>query len=627
MPLKIDYLKTLSPADRKKEILLEYYKCSNDLKYCIENYFTVLAGKERIPFKLYPHQIDSVNSYEAYTNSILMKTRQMGLTTVTAVYVAVKSIFNNNFKTVIISKDFTSAKEFLKEIKDMLDTARKDYPWLVPDYKPGYNNKQNFILANGSLVKAEGGDQAGRGTPGATLVVIDEVAYIDKKYENKMTDIWSAISPTLASTKGKAIMISTPAGTNGWYYETYTNAKEKGFHIIDAHWTQHPIYSLGQYRWVIDNTKKEKGYLQFFDKPWPETIFDKEAGTYIELKKEDYPFVCDGKIRSPWYDFNSVKLGPRLTKCELDCSFIGTGGEVLDAEILRDLKIFAEQQEFYNPYEHLKGAYRNYKEFFDYIEGHKYLISADVATGDGSDFSTFVVFDLTDFKICATYKDQILPDTFANVLYSIGKDFGDCVIVVENQGGGFTTLQTLKQKGYNNIYYSTLDKKDPSTGKKKRKIGLWASADVRLQGGDQLESKIRQMLLLIPCTVLVEEFYNWIWDTDGKRRHAPGKNDDLIMALQHALWYYNYVFNRSERNRNNFKKIFEVQRNNQSTKISDQYHGKGTFIKNNVAFMPNQRQAIGGNIDTMIDPRVLTQTELEQKTKNFLSNNRRRFFI
>jgi hypothetical protein len=480
---------------------------------------------------------------------------------------------------------------------------------------------------NSSVEAQATGEDAGRGISGLNLLVVDEVAFIDRRNPEKMTEIWSAAGVALTTVKGKAILISTPKGTSGFYYDTYTNAAAKGWHIIDAHWIKHPLFSQGAYQWIKDPSHPDAGYIKFLTSTWPEEILDSKSNEYIKINKDTYPFILDGKPRSPWYDLESTRLGPQRTKCELDCSFSGSGGEVFDGDILRDLKISAENSTYYNPYEHLKAAFRKYKEFKPYVEGHKYVVAADVATGDGSDYSTFVVFDLTSFEIVGTYKEQLLPTAFAVILEAVGRDYGTCQLIVENQGGGYTTLQALKVKGYPNIYYSTLNKKDPSTGIKKRKIGLWASEDVRLQGGDQLEEKIRVKELMIPCMTMVDEFFNWIWDKDQKRRHAPGKNDDLIMALQHALWYATYVYNRSERNRGNFKKIFEIQRNNQNIKISQQSHGKGTIVRNSTTFVPDQRRAISGNIDNMTDPRVMSQTELEQQTRQPGGVNRRRFFI
>lgn len=625
MKLTPEYLKTLTQKEQIDAIVVEYYKCSTNPKYCIETYFTVQSGLTIIPFKLFPHQEKALVAYERFTNNITMKTRQMGFTTFTAAYVAWNIMTKNNFKVLLISKAMNDAKKFLEDITRIVDQAQRDHPWLMPQYET--KNKTKIIMASTrSSVEAQAtGEDAGRGISGLNLLVVDEVAFIDRRNPNKMNEIWSAAGVALTTVKGKAILISTPKGTSGFYYETYVNAAKKGWNIIDAHWIEHPKFSLGAYQFIKDQAHPEGGELKFLNDTWPEEILDQVSNEYIKLDKDKYPFVLDGRVRSPWYDLESTRLGPMRTKCELDCSFSGSGGEVFDGDILRDMKLSAEACTWSNPYEHMKGPFRAYREFKQFIEGHKYVIAADVATGDGSDYSTFVVFDLTSFEIVATYKEQLLPTAFAGVLFTVGRDFGVCPLLVENQGGGYTTLQALKVKGYSSIYYSTLNKKDPSTGLKKRKIGLWASEDVRLQGGDQVEERVRIKELLIPCTVLVEEFFNWIWDKDQKRRHAPGKNDDLIMALQHALWYSMYVYRRSERNRGNFKRIFEVQRNNSTIKLSDQDHGKGTIVRQTTSFSNyGDRRTISGNIDKMTDPRVMSQTELEQRHK---TTNKRRYFI
>src|SRR5882762_2197363 len=155
MKLTKEYLTTLSSEIRKKEIIQEYIKCKLDIRYCIETYFTVLVGTTRKPFILFPHQVDMLNSYEQYSNNLTQKSRQMGLTTGTSAWSAHKVIFNNNYKIVIISKTQKDSKDFLRLIKDILNEARDNFPWLVPNYMEGYNNKESITLTNGSLIKAE----------------------------------------------------------------------------------------------------------------------------------------------------------------------------------------------------------------------------------------------------------------------------------------------------------------------------------------------------------------------------------------------------------------------------------------------------------------------------------------
>ena len=274
----------MKPEMRQAAILKERIRCFMDYKYMIETYFTVDSKNARKPFILYPHQIKALMAYLTYQNNITMKTRQMGFTTFTSAFIAAELINKNNFKTLVISKEMGSAKDFIKTIKDILDNARdftritddiKSASWLVPEYKEGYNNKESFELTNSSFVKAQGNtEDAGRGIPSLNLAVVDEVAYIDRKSPEKMKEIFAALSPALALVNGRTIMISTPKGAFGWYYDTYQNAKQRGFNVIDAHWTEHPIYNKGQYKWVANKALPGGGELKFFNDEWPETLVD-----------------------------------------------------------------------------------------------------------------------------------------------------------------------------------------------------------------------------------------------------------------------------------------------------------------------------------------------------------------
>ena len=86
------------------------------------------------------------------------------------------------------------------------------------------------------------------------------------------------------------------------------------------------------------------------------------------------------------------------------------------------------------------------------------------------------------------------------------------------------------------------------------------------------------------------ELYTWIWDKDGKRRHAPEKHDDLLMALQHGVYYIYYVIRRSDKNRNVFNNVFEVKRDGVSYTVRDENKKENDipFAKGKNSFVPNK---------------------------------------
>jgi phage FluMu gp28-like protein len=71
-------------------------------------------------------------------------------------------------------------------------------------------------LANGSRIVALPGDEKTiRGFAGATLIVLDEAARVED-------DLIAAVRPMLATSGGRLIMLSTPFGKRGAFYEAWT---------------------------------------------------------------------------------------------------------------------------------------------------------------------------------------------------------------------------------------------------------------------------------------------------------------------------------------------------------------------------------------------------------------------
>ena len=45
-------------------------------------------------------------------------------------------------------------------------------------------------------------------------------------------------------------------------------------------------------------------------------------------------------------------------------------------------------------------------------------------------------------------------DHYADILYDAGREYGNCLLVVENNGIGISVLEKLINKDYPNLYYS-----------------------------------------------------------------------------------------------------------------------------------------------------------------------------
>jgi hypothetical protein len=76
-------------------------------------------------------------------------------------------------------------------------------------------------MANGSRILAlPGTEKTVRGYAAPSLVIVDEAARVED-------DLLQAVRPMLATSAGRLIALSTPAGKRGWFYEAW---------IGDANW-------------------------------------------------------------------------------------------------------------------------------------------------------------------------------------------------------------------------------------------------------------------------------------------------------------------------------------------------------------------------------------------------------
>ena len=82
-----------------------------------------------------------------------------------------------------------------------------------------------------------------------------------------------------------------------------------------------------------------------------------------------------------------------------------------------------------------------------------YLIVVDVARGDGADKSAFHIFKIETMEVIAEYQGKVTPDLFSEIVYNAGQEYGNAMIVVENNSVGFAVLDKLIERSYPNIYH------------------------------------------------------------------------------------------------------------------------------------------------------------------------------
>ena len=217
----------------KKQIVKEILKCGKDAPYFINNYCRISHPmKGLIQFKTYPYQDDLLNDYNDFRFNVILKARQLGISTITAAYCVWFMLFHKEKNIVVLATKFSTAANLVKKVKSMM----KNLPDWLKLATIDVDNRTSFELSNGSVIKAvPTSEDAGR-SEALSLLVVDEAAHIEK-----MNDIWTAVYSTLA-TGGRCIALSTPKGTGNWFHKTYIGAVDgdNEFNPIELMWDVHP---------------------------------------------------------------------------------------------------------------------------------------------------------------------------------------------------------------------------------------------------------------------------------------------------------------------------------------------------------------------------------------------------
>ena len=371
----------------KKEITREILKCGKDPVYFINNYAKISHPMHGlVPFKLYDYQADLVEDFNDYRFNIILKARQLGISTVTAAYIAWLMMFHRDKNILVMATKFGTAGNLVKKVKAIV----KNLPSWVRIANVSIDNRTSFELSNGSQIKASStsGD-AGR-SEALSLLVIDEAAHVDG-----LDELWTGLYPTL-STGGRCIALSTPNGVGNWFHKSYTDSEsqQNDFHPTLLMWDVHP---------------------------------DRDQ---------------------EWFEHETRNMSRRQIAQELECNFNTSGETVIHPEdINRMLEDVCEPK-------YRTGFDRNFWIWESYLPECTYLLSADVARGDGKDYSVFHIFKLDTMEIVAEYQGKVAPDVFSQIIADAGGEYGNCLAVVENNTVGFAVLDKLKEKDYPNIYYS-----------------------------------------------------------------------------------------------------------------------------------------------------------------------------
>ena len=475
-------LNTTTTKLSKQEMKAQYKKCAMDPLYFLNNYTYVQhPTRGKVPFKLYPFQEDTIKNFIKHSWNIIVKSRQLGISTLCAGYALWLMTFNRDKSILVIANKQDVAKNVIRKVRVMYQflPAFLQQP-IVTD------NKQSLFFANDSFIKAQSANPNAGVSEALSLLIIDEAAVLS---EALFQSIFTAASPTL-STGGDFIVLSTPRGVGGKFHQLWIQAQQGSskFNPISLPWQVHP--------------------------------------------ERDQAFR----------DQQTIEMGDKKARQQFDCDFASSGDTVIIKEILQKI----QNTTIIQPIQKLHNNEVWIWKMPQYDKS--YIISADVARGDGADFSAFQIICVQDDEQVGQYKGKIATDQYGQLLIRFAKMYNNAFLIVENANIGWAVLQQIFKQKYIHVYYHKKDYKYIDLELEAKMQSAYRSPNTQRDiPGFVTSSKTRPLIIqkmvlllqngefIIHSKRLLNQLWTFVW-THGKPEAMRGYNDDLVMALAIGLW-------------------------------------------------------------------------------------------
>lgn len=442
--------------------------------------------------------------YGKHSRNIILKARQLGITTYEVVDMLDDVLFTNNFKAALIAHK----QEAMEGIFEKVLLAWQHFPLKdALGLKAKQENKNELKFNNGSWIKitlSSRGDTLNR-------LHVSELAKMYREYPLRAKEVITGAIPSVVPD-GRIDIEGTAEGEQGPFNDIFWDAWDRGrepnskeFKAFFFPWTDEPQYAVKSSE-MAESLPAELIEYGSLHKLTDEQLnwYYLERKQYKELMKQEFPTTPEEAFES-------------------------SGSKIFDHDNLA--KRVARDVE--------KGTTLGEWTFFEeYVPGHMYAVGADVAEGIGKDANTAVIIDFSHRieytvvpKVVAVYKNnRIDPVTFAYELRNAAVRYGGCVVCVERNNHGIATLSKLREIYHQIFKQHTLGRDvDVQT----ERLGYLTTAANKPNLIYNLKTAVEDNQILIPSRPILRELRAYDGDDLQRISYDPeiSNHYDLVMAL------------------------------------------------------------------------------------------------
>lgn len=280
-------------------------------KWRLNNLYRIIdRNSNSIPFRLNPIQEDVLDNL--HNRNLILKARQLGMSTFAVLYLLDETLFNENLSSGIVSYSMEHAQHIFKRIiGHALDTLPKEIKPLAGIVQ---RSAREITFNNGSSLRVDTTLRGGS----YPLVLVSEFGKTCARNPQKAEEV---ITGTLQAVPldGKVIIESTGEGNEGYFAEMVMEASRRGnanlsaldYKLFFYNWLQEPSYTLDE------EVKYDVSLADYFEK------IQREIGCSIS------------KGQRSWYTIQTKLLGDKIKQefpSTISESFLATSDAFYFAE-------------------------------------------------------------------------------------------------------------------------------------------------------------------------------------------------------------------------------------------------------------------------------------------------------
>lgn len=462
---------------------------------------------------------------------IILKARQQGISTIIEALIYWWTTTHKGQQSKIIAHNTDTSEYLYSMFRTFYDNSLTTFQ---PTTK--YNTRNDITFDNEaspekglkSQIDTATAENSGTGR-GQTVQWLhaSEVALWPKGQE-----IVAGLMQAVPLSKGTAIFLESTANGIGDYFHTTWQAAKRGespFEPLFFPWNEHEEYSIKPPKaFKLNKPEKELrkkhsltyGQLYWRRKKMLEFVGD-EKRFYQEYPLTDTEaFLASGTPR-----FDTMKLAEMETKCY----------EAQTYDLMEKINKQSKLPEIIPKI--LEGA--PLKVWIQPQDGHDYVIGADVAEGIEEDYSVASVMDRATHTTVARFRGDLEPSDFGEYLSILGKWYNQALIGAEINNHGLTTVQRLRDVGYNNLYRREMGI-DERYEEYTSKLGWRTDVRTKPLMIDGLSEAISTNQIIDYDLIFIRECMTYIRDQRGRTNAQLGQHDDTVISVAIALQLFEW---------------------------------------------------------------------------------------